>query len=52
MRHYAQIDADGLCFAWLSTHSVIDSSNMISVADNPESYVGRKYDAQTHIWSM
>lgn len=49
MFHYAQINADGRCFAALSTPRAIDDPNMIQVVDDPASYIGRTY--ADGIWS-
>lgn len=43
MYHYAQIDADGRCFASLTTHSPIAHERCIQVPDSPDDYVGRIY---------
>lgn len=43
MYHYAQINADGVCFASLSTHTPMYSERCIEVPSNPDAYIGRIY---------
>ena len=47
--HYAQINADGRCFASLSTHTPVDNPSCIEVPADPDSYVGRVYS--DGVWS-
>lgn len=43
MKHYAQINAEGVCFSRLKTHGTIDAPNMIEV-DGDADTMGKRWD--------
>lgn len=49
--HYAQIDEQGYCIGVSSLNEEVIADDMIRLDDADISYLGKRYDVETHEWT-